>query len=134
MENEKSFHSIVSHEDNVDQDFLDKLFPKLQSLNPRFYCQTGMYDEETAELIVSAESDIKTFVFVEDLVAAAVRFAVQVESESKASRQQHEYPCRYKIFFHGSLIVEYLQQDNSRFRHWERVRALSSPYSGLLRN
>ncbi len=71
MENEKSFHAIVSHEDNVDQNFLDKLFPKLQSLNPRFYCQTGMYDEETAELIVSAESDIKTFVFVEDLVAAA---------------------------------------------------------------
>jgi hypothetical protein len=45
--------------------------PQLQGLNAQFYCVTGMYDAGTAELIITAEGDIKTFVFAEELVAAA---------------------------------------------------------------
>jgi hypothetical protein len=65
------FHRIVNKDEQVDAAFLERLMPRLQSLNPQFYCLTGMYDDTTAELILTAEGDIKSFVFVEDLVAGA---------------------------------------------------------------
>lgn len=71
MDNEKSFYRTVKNQDNVDKNFMGKLFPQLQSLNPKFYCLTGMYDKQTVELIVTTESDIKSFVFAEELISAA---------------------------------------------------------------
>src|SRR5258708_31314080 len=71
MGNERSFYSAVKSRTHVDIHFLDKLMPKLQQLNSQFYCLTGMLDEETAEMVITAEGDIKTFVFVEELIAAA---------------------------------------------------------------
>lgn len=69
--NEKSFYQSIKKSDEVDTKFLKKLMPKLQQLNNQFYCLTGMLDDEIAELVITAEGDIKSFVFVEDLVAAA---------------------------------------------------------------
>jgi hypothetical protein len=68
---EKALFKTLQSGENIEPDFLDKVIPKLQQLNSSFYTLAGMDDDETAELIISAEGDIKTFVFVEDLVAAA---------------------------------------------------------------
>lgn len=68
---ERSFFNTIKNRKNVDTDFLDKVIPKLHQLNNQFYALVGMDDDHTAELVISAEGDIKTFVFVEDLVAAA---------------------------------------------------------------
>jgi Family of unknown function (DUF695) len=69
------FHRIVKNDEQVDADFLEKIMPRLQSINDQFYCLTGMYDNDTAELIVTAEGDIKSFVFVEELIARAPAIA-----------------------------------------------------------
>ena len=71
VQNEKQFYQIVKERKNVDKDFLQKLMPQLQKLNSRFYCLTGMYDDKTVELVITAEGDIKTFVFVEELIDEA---------------------------------------------------------------
>jgi hypothetical protein len=65
------FHRIVKTDRDVDNGFLEKLMPRLQSIDKQFYCLTGMYDNDTAELIITAEGDIKSFVFVEELVNSA---------------------------------------------------------------
>ncbi len=65
------FFKIVKGRKNIETDFLDKLMPQLQALNTQFYALTGMYNEHTAELILTPEGDIKSIVFTEDLVAAA---------------------------------------------------------------
>src|SRR5438105_6585545 len=65
------FHRVVRNNEQVDSAFLEKIMPKLQNLNNQFYCLTGMCDEETAELIITTDGVIKSFVFVEELVAAA---------------------------------------------------------------
>lgn len=70
-ENEKEFYQIVKERKNVNKDFLQKLMPQLQKLNSQFYCLTGMYDDETVEFVIIAEGDIKTFVFVEELIEEA---------------------------------------------------------------
>jgi hypothetical protein len=68
---EKRFHEVMMANDDVDNNFLEKLMPALQQLNTQFYCLAGQEDANTIELIITAEGDIKSFVFVEELVAAA---------------------------------------------------------------
>ncbi|HMI63019.1 MAG TPA: DUF695 domain-containing protein [Puia sp.] len=68
---ERSFHAAVNGEKPINEVFLDHLMPKLEQLNAWFACSAGMTDTKTAELIITAQGDIKTFVFAEELVAAA---------------------------------------------------------------
>ena len=68
---EKEFFAVVKKKERIDALFLSPLMLRLQQLNKQFYCLTGMTNENTAELIITAEGDIKNFVFVEELVAAA---------------------------------------------------------------
>jgi hypothetical protein len=70
---ERNFHAAVSRRDSreIDSRFLEKLVPCLQALNEHFYCETGMLEDTIAELVITAEGDIKSFIFVEELVAAA---------------------------------------------------------------
>lgn len=67
--NEKKLHRALKEHNNVEEDFLDKIMPRLQGLNENFYCLAGMFDDQTAELIVTAEGDVKSIVFVEELIA-----------------------------------------------------------------
>ncbi len=71
LDHEKAFFNCIQSRNNIEPDFLDKIMPKLQGLNTQFYCLAGMYNDTTAELIVTAEGNLKSFVFVEALIAAA---------------------------------------------------------------
>jgi hypothetical protein len=77
VQNESAFFQILKLRDSilVNDRFIRKLMPKLQALNPRFYCEAGMSDDSTAELVVTAEGDIKSIVWAEELVAAAPKMA-----------------------------------------------------------
>ncbi|MBL7740971.1 MAG: DUF695 domain-containing protein [Chitinophagaceae bacterium] len=70
-ENEKQFFRVIKNNDRIDEKFLQKVMDKLEQLNNKFYCLAGMYDENTAELVVTPEGNIKTIVFAEELIAAA---------------------------------------------------------------
>ena len=69
--NERSFHKAVKDHINIEKDFFDRLSPKLDELKEGFWFVAGMYDEKTAELVITAEGEIKNIVFVEELIAAA---------------------------------------------------------------
>jgi hypothetical protein len=69
--NAKTFYKVVKGQGSVEKDFLDKLSPKLKELKDGFWYLTGMYDESTAELVITADGTIKNIVFVEELVLAA---------------------------------------------------------------
>jgi len=71
QQNERTFHTAISKEQRINEDFLDLLMSKLKNLNSWFACSAGMYDATTAELIITAQGDVKTFVFAEELVAVA---------------------------------------------------------------
>ncbi|MBA4057685.1 MAG: DUF695 domain-containing protein, partial [Marivirga sp.] len=68
---EKTFYHVVEKQKNVEKDFFDKLSPKLGELKDGFFYLTGMYDDHTAELVLTADGNVKNIVFVEELVAAA---------------------------------------------------------------
>jgi len=70
-DNEQKFFQSVKNQDDVMGKFLDKLGPKLDQLRPGYWFLTGMAEETTAELILTADGNLKMMAFVEEIVAAA---------------------------------------------------------------
>ncbi|GAB5555600.1 MAG: hypothetical protein Sapg2KO_51910 [Saprospiraceae bacterium] len=71
QKNEKRFFYIVKSGKGIERVFFRALGPKLKELRTGYYYLTGMADENTAELIFTADGDITNIVFVEELIAAA---------------------------------------------------------------
>jgi hypothetical protein len=71
QQNEKIFFKVLKESGNIEKDFFDKLSPKLKELRDGYYFLTGMMNDTTAELVLTADGNIKNIVFVEELVSAA---------------------------------------------------------------
>ena len=71
LKNEAIFFDVVKNRKDVEKLFFDKLSPKIQDLKDGYFFVTGMFDENTAELIVTADGNTKNIVFVEELVESA---------------------------------------------------------------
>ena len=69
--NAKVFFKVVKGQGNIEKDFFDKLSPKLDELKDGFWYVTGMYSDDLAELIITADGSVKNIVFVEELIQAA---------------------------------------------------------------
>jgi len=69
--NEKNFFKVLKEEGNVEKEFFNKLSPKLDELKDGFYFLAGMYNDNTVELVITADGTIKKIVFVEELVDSA---------------------------------------------------------------
>jgi hypothetical protein len=68
---ERRFYRVVSRNGDVEKDFFDKISPKLDELGEGYFYLTGMVDDDTVELIITADGNLKRMAFVEELVAAA---------------------------------------------------------------
>ena len=55
LKNEKQFFRVIKDNKRIEEDFAQRFFPKLRELNKGFFYLVGMYDENTAELIFSAD-------------------------------------------------------------------------------
>ncbi|MDX2305738.1 MAG: DUF695 domain-containing protein [Microscillaceae bacterium] len=71
QKHEKAFFNSVKKQTNIEKDFFDKIDPKLQEIKDGFFYLTGMYDNDTVELVLTADGNVKNIAFVEELVAAA---------------------------------------------------------------
>jgi hypothetical protein len=71
QENEKTFFVVIKSNKNIEKNFFDKLSPKLSELKDGYFYLTGMCDENTAELVLTADGYAKNIVFVEELVEHA---------------------------------------------------------------
>lgn len=71
LENEKSFFIAVKNMVDIEKAFFNKLSSKLSELREGYFFLTGMFDDNTAELVLTADGVIKNIIFVEELVEAA---------------------------------------------------------------
>ena len=55
--NERMFFKVVKDHKNIEKSFFDKLSPRLAELKDGYFYLTGMFDDNTAELILTAEVD-----------------------------------------------------------------------------
>lgn len=70
---EKDFYEVVkSHSrETIEKDFFDLIAPMLSQINEGYYFLTGMSDDSTAELVLTADGEIMNIVFIEELIDAA---------------------------------------------------------------
>jgi hypothetical protein len=71
QKNEKVFHKVVKNRNNVELELFNKLSAQLDQLHKGFNFLAGMVEGETAELVFTADGNLKNIVFIEALVAAA---------------------------------------------------------------
>jgi len=71
QKNEKDFFDAVKSHKDIEKNFFDKLSPKLRELKDGYFYLTGMYDDNTVELIITADGNTKNIVFAEELVEQA---------------------------------------------------------------
>lgn len=69
--NEKTFFKVVKEHGKIEKEFFNKLAPKLNDLRDDIFYLTGMFDDNTVELIITPEGVVKNIAFVEELVKAA---------------------------------------------------------------
>lgn len=77
-QHEKDFFNVVSSRKGskeIEKGFFDKLSPKLEELKDGYFYLTGMFDDNTVELVLTADGNTKNIVFVEELVKAAPNIA-----------------------------------------------------------
>ncbi|MFN5983214.1 MAG: DUF695 domain-containing protein [Fluviicola sp.] len=65
------FYSAINAQENIEKDFFNPLGEKLNELREGFFFLAGMFDETTAELIITADGKIENMVFIEELIAEA---------------------------------------------------------------
>ncbi len=68
---ERTFFRTVRRGVHIEKAFLDQVSPKLAELNEGIGLLTGMYDDQTAELIFTIEGLVRNVFWVEDLVQHA---------------------------------------------------------------
>lgn len=71
QDNEKTFFNVVKNHKDIEKDFFDKLSPKLAELKDGYFYLTGIYDDNTVELVLTADGNTKNIVFIEELVEQA---------------------------------------------------------------
>jgi len=71
LKNEKDFFTVVKNSRDIEKSFFNKLSPKLDELKDGYFYLTGMYDDNTVELVLTADGSTKNIVFIEELVDAA---------------------------------------------------------------
>lgn len=69
--NEKDFFKVIKNQGNIERDFFNKLSSKLNQLRDGYWFLAGMSDNNTAELVLTADGVYKNIVFVEELVQSA---------------------------------------------------------------
>lgn len=89
--NEKKFYQVIKDQGNIEGVFFDELGPKLNELREGFWYLTGMYDDNTAELVLTADGVIKNMVFVEELVNAAPKFENWIITALKQPSDLNQY-------------------------------------------
>ncbi len=71
QKHEKSFFNVVNNNKDIEKDFFDKISLRLSELKDGYFFLTGMFDDNTVELVFTADGNPKNIVFVEELVENA---------------------------------------------------------------
>lgn len=83
--NQKPFFKVVKEHGDLEKIFFRKLSDKLSKIKDGFFCLTGMLNDDTAELVFTADGNINNIAFVEELVSHAPQIAGWVFTALKAA-------------------------------------------------
>jgi hypothetical protein len=112
---ERTFFNVVRRRKNIERDFFNKLSPKLGELKEGFYYLTGMLDDNTVELIFTADGNIENLVFVEELVASAPEIAGWKFTAHKSEMDIESTSIRVDKYLFDSDTLSFYSNDNPQY-------------------
>ncbi|HMH23641.1 MAG TPA: hypothetical protein VK563_17765 [Puia sp.] len=104
---EKDFFKVVKNQKDIEKSFFDKLSPRLEELKDGYFYLTGMYDDNTVELVLTADGDTKNIVFVEELVAAAPQIDGWRFTALKPALDSKDVSSKEHLQEIGALLAKY---------------------------
>jgi len=115
LNNEKTFYSILKKNKNVEKDFLDTLSNKIKDLRDGYFFETGMFDDNTAELIVTADGEITNIVFVEELVNAAPKIDGWLFTSLKPALSIENVNIEMSGYTFNESCISFFPNDNTKY-------------------
>lgn len=70
-QHEQQFFQVIKEDNDIEENFFVPLGDELNKIRTGFYYMAGLQKDEIAELILTADGDIKNIVFIEELLATA---------------------------------------------------------------
>jgi len=113
--NEKSFYNVLKNNGNIEKDFFNKLSPKLNELREGYWFLAGMFDSNTAELVVTADGIIKNIVFVEELISTAPKLNGWIFTALKPEQDIKDVNIRMDDLKFNKDNLFFYSNDNAKF-------------------
>ena len=66
--NQRRFFKVIKNKEDINEMFFNELSSQLNQLRDDIFYVAGMHNENTAELILTADGDINNMAFIEDLI------------------------------------------------------------------
>ncbi|MCE3229005.1 MAG: hypothetical protein K0S32_3556 [Bacteroidetes bacterium] len=115
VQNEKTFYNAIKSSDNIQGGFVNKFSPKLSELNESFHFLAGMLDENTAEIIFTADGKIQTLVFIEELVESAPNIPAWKFTAHKQSMDTSRYSVDMGGIKFGNETISFYSNENPAY-------------------
>lgn len=110
QKNERTFFDVVRTDGDIEEKFLNQISDKISKIKEGLFFLTGMYDNDTVELVVTVDGNVKDIFFVEELIHVAPKIdgwkfttlkpALDI-SEFEISMEGHIFRSD-KLFFYSS--------------------------------
>lgn len=126
-ENSKEFYNVVNNQNDIPNNFFNKIAPKIKSINSNFWYECGMYDDNTAELIITVEANLKEIAFAEEFISSAPniknwKFTALKEENSMDSAKISMGDITFdksNIFFSPIVLPEFPDEVELKITHAE---------------
>ena len=116
-EHHRTFYDVVRTRDTrrIEAQFLRRIIPALETIQGTLYCETGMCSDTMAELVISAQGDVKSFVFVEELVAAAPALAHWKFTPLKPANGVEEMRIKMEGYVFDNENIHFVYHDDPAY-------------------
>jgi len=105
VENANRFYDIINSNNDISGNFINPVSIKLNQLRSGYFILTGMYVDGIAELIITADGDVRTIPFIEKLVADAPDIPKWRITALKPPSEREDFEVS---FSHATLSAETL--------------------------
>lgn len=115
QKNARRFFEVVKSRDDVEKNCFDELAEKLGEIKEGYFFLAGMASEQTAELVLTADGDVKNIAFVEDLVKAAPEIGGWKFTPLKPALQAEDIHIEMEGFRFDKDNLSFYSNDSGEF-------------------
>lgn len=122
---EQNFFQVIKEHHLIEENFLDLVLPKLKEINENFFVLVGMFAEDTAEMIITVDGNIKDIVFAEEFVKESpdlkgwkfTALKPETDIEKISLKIDDHHFSKENIFFYSNEEEDYPDEINLVFVH-----------------